>query len=524
VFIIKDRKPPPDTHHMRSITVITLSVIALSSVGWSQTNPYFPLQTGNRWTLKHSTGATFRFEVTSAGSGTAEMTATGPWGASILRFTESGSRYELTGYGSPGAVQVIPPGLPFFDFTANASIQWSNALGQFSASKLEPRAAGGYAYVNCYSVTHTSGGGAFTYVFSDRIGLIEYRIGTESFFLDPAESRLWRSGTLVEPWLLESTPSWGVLPNVLASQSDTASAAQARFNLLNSNGVRFLLTYGNWPELEPQTGKFNVESVKYLVNEASKRNWTIAYTLGLIDMDKRRLPADLAKLAWDHPEMERRLLLLIDKITAEFKGRVKWVQIGNEVDTYLDPRPSEVAAYAKLVTAAKARFQQRVPGLKVSVTFKFQAMNALASTYQPLDTLCDHLTLTYGPHTPEYRALPPSAIGGEVVAMLKAARSRKILMQEFAYPSAVDAGSSTAQQAEAMRHIVRQLRMISGQVEAVQVFLLGDLSTANTNNLAYSFGMYTPTFTAYLGSLGLYTTSGTAKPAFNALAQEAMRQ
>jgi hypothetical protein len=288
--------------------------------------------------------------------------------------------------------------------------------------------------------------------------------------------------------------------------------------------VRFLLTYGNWPELEPQTGKFNVESVKYVVNEAAKRNWNVAYTLGLIDMDKRRLPADLANLSWDHPEMERRLLLLIDQITAEFKGRVKWVQIGNEVDTYLDPRSSEVAAYAKLVAVAKTRFQQRVPGLKVSVTFKFQAMPTLATTYKPIDQHTDHLTLTYGPHTPEYRALPPSAIGSEVLAMLKAAGPRKILMQEFAYPSAPDAGSSTTQQADAMRHIVRQLRLISGKVEAAQVFLLGDLSTANTNNLAYSLGMYTPTFTAYLGSLGLYTTSGSAKPAFSALTQEATRQ
>ena len=42
------------------------------------------------------------------------------------------------------------------------------------------------------------------------------------------------------------------------------------------------------------------------------------------------MPADLQRKKWTDPEMEARVMRLIEALAPEFGGRVKWFMLGNE--------------------------------------------------------------------------------------------------------------------------------------------------------------------------------------------------
>ncbi len=446
------------------------------------------------------------------------LRATTPWGSTDWELTDRTSQLDMTAYGNASGVVPLGVSLPMYRFDQPTGTKWTNMLGTFSITARGLSVTGATkTYTDCVRIQQDSNGTSYITTFAPGTGMIQYSVAGMVFNLDEASSVL----PLFPSTSTNPLPPIGVLPNLAANETDNAVSANRRLDTLSSGGMKFLLTYGSWPQMEPTTGTFDMGGLQYHVSIVSTRNWTSAYTLTLIHMDKREVPSDLQSLAWDSPKMQSRVLKLVDAMAAEFKGKVDYFQFGNEVDTYFDAHPSEINAYLTLFNAVKARLKTTSPSTKVSITFKQTSVARLATTYAALDAAGDALVLTYGPYTAYYDALPPSAAVTDFAAIKKAARSRKIVFQEIAYPSSPANSSSPDQQAQFLVALLNELRGANTQVAGAQVFLLSELSSSASSSMVGTLGMGSvEKFSTLLQSLGLFDTYSMPKPAWTAITNE----
>lgn len=423
----------------------------------------------------------------------------------------------MTGYGNESGLMPLSDETTFMRFDAQVGTTWVNNLGLFTVeTRDETLQIKGKSYMKCIRIRQLIDGLVFLTTLCPGVGIIQYNVAGQDFQIDEAASALPLAGGAANP-----LPPVGILPNAFANQVDSPEAALARIELLKSGPVSFLLAYGNWSQLEPSPGVYSLDSIRFHVYEVATNNWTSAYTLSIIDMHRRDVPADLQSVAWNDSRMRRRVLKLMDALAAEFQGKVAYFQFGNEVDTYFTDHPNELNSFLSLFNAAKARLKQRAPNIKVSMTFKHLALAKLATTYKALDDACDLLALTYGPYTPEYDALPPAAVSGDIAAMKSAAKTRKVLLQEIAYPSSPTAGSSPWQQAEFYGTLLAELRASRSQIAGAQIFLMSDLSQAVAANLASALGLgFSAKFHAVVSSIGLFDASAQPKLAWQTLTQQ----
>lgn len=483
------------------------------------TAKYFPLQSSSRWVLKQSsTTGQVSFEVISTDGLASRLRATTPWGSSDWELTDRTNQYDMTAYGSTAGVAPLGVSLPMYRFDAATGAKWTNMLGTFTVTaKGVTVTAGSKTYSNCVTIRQDANGTAFITTFAPGTGMVQYSVAGLTFDLDVASSRI----PVFPSTSFGALPPLGVLPNVAADEIDNAAAANRRLDTLSSGGMKFLLGYGSWTQMEPTTGKFDMGSLKYHVSIVSSKGWSSAYTLTLINMDKKEVPSDLMGVAWSSTKMQNRVLKLIDNMAAQFKGKIDYFQFGNEVDTYFATHPSEVDAYLTLFNAVKTRLKTKSPGTKVSITFKQSSLAQLSTTYSKLYPACDLLVVTYGPYTPNYDAMAPSAAVPDFAAVKTAAQGRKILFQEIAYPSAAENTSSPEQQAQFFSTLLNEFRGASGQVVAAQIFLLSELSSSSSSSMTTSLGMASVSkFNTLLQSLGLFDVYSLPKPAWSLISSE----
>lgn len=500
-------------------TVLGIILLFAPAV-WGQPSRYFPADVGNSWVLQHATGAQFTFKITSSSNGVVGVHAQGPWGASAWQMQDDGTSYAMTTYGLPGAVQTLSDHPIYFNFGAAASSSWFNSLGAFTVQRKGAIAIGPDVFSDAVQIRQYVAGSDFRFVFAAGVGLVRYSINTENF--DLVQSKSVIAGTSLSA--ARPLPPVGILPNFFANQGDSPAFGAVRMDLLESAHVRFLLTYGNWAELEPTAGTFEVGSIRYPAYEAEQRDWSLGFTFPIIDMHRRGVPAELQNVAWDDPRMQQRVLALIDKIAPEFRGRLFWFQFGNEVDTYLTLHPEETAAFNRLFAVARKRLKELIPNVQVSTTLKYTAIPELTTTWKDLFAGSDLLALTYGPYEPDFRVKQPSVISGDLTTMLNAAGAKKVLFQEIAYPSGAGAGSSPTLQAEFYRTFLQQLRNVSSKVAAAQIVMMADLDHATVMNFSTGAGFGgSPTFIALTESIGLFDQYAQPKPSWAAIKAEIAR-
>lgn len=480
---------------------------------------YFPLQPQTRWLLAEpSTGRQVTVSVVSSDGLTSRVRTRTPWSLTDWVATDRTARYDLSAYGNFLALLPLPENPALYRFDAPAGTSWTNELGTFTVTDRGfVLQAGTQSYSDCLSIRQVSPGFSATITFAPGTGIVRYSIGGSDFDLDQARSVLpvfpsTSSGPL---------PPLGVLPNPTAGITDTEEAANARLATLSNAGMSFILSYGSWPRLEPAPGHFNLGSLRYHQSVVSSRGWQSGYTLTIINMDRREVPDELQQEPWNSPQMEARVLALIDALAAEFQGRMDYFQFGNEADTYFASHPGEIQAFLELFTAARNRLKELSPETAVSITFKHSSLDQLATIYQGLDEACDLLAVTYGPYTETFDAKPPSTVTPDFAAIRAAARGRKILFQEIAYPSATANASTPEQQARFYQALLDELRGANGQVAAAQIFLLSEMDESQARAFTSGLGLAAGNkLDALLGSLGLFDANLEPKPAWSVITAE----
>ncbi|WP_321471598.1 hypothetical protein [uncultured Paludibaculum sp.] len=514
---------------------------------------YLPLAVGTRWVLKTpSQGASAVFEVLEKDGEGYKVRSTHPWGSSEWTLVRNGGVYTMVAYGQGGPMMPLTKRPQYLDFTKQAGGTWSNQLGKFSLdSRTQTVRTPSETFNNCIQIRHKAGGADLVFVFAKGIGYVQFGEGDNAFVLDRASSTLpgaSGSGRISSsarppnnrpPTGNSATatarsgprqsgkgnrPYYGLTPNKFAGEPLTLDVMTKRFNQTVQAGVNFIVANGEWAQLEPEKGRYDLSSLNQMISVAAPANLTLSYTLRIVNTIYRSVPKDLERTSWNDPRMRSRLLQLIEVLAPQLKGRTKWFMLGYEVDGYFEKHPGEVQDFIELDRAVTARLKELIPGIQVSTTFTYTGLPSLRGRLAGLNRQLDFIALTYCAQKPGFVVDEPSVLPSDFAKMKEYAAGRKIVFQEIAYPTAPATRGSEDKQAEFFKLAFQEFARDPGAFDAVNFMNLADLSDQDANQYTKFYGLTGhDAFRGMLQTLGMFDKNGRPKKGWDVFRQGIQR-
>jgi hypothetical protein len=294
----------------------------------------------------------------------------------------------------------------------------------------------------------------------------------------------------------------------------------AAFSAVRDAGARGYLASYRWSELEPQPGQYALTDLQSLLQTITGLGFTrILLNIQAINTTQKETPADLVGVAWDAPQMQIRFRALLDQIAPLLGPEVKYVAIGNEVDSYLGAN-NQWAAYQAFFSQARAYLRTLRPGQLVGVTTIFDGARGTWKTpVQALNALADVAVYTYYGNDGAFQDLPPSAGVDALDEMVALAAGKPVIVQEFGQASTPVNGGSDDLQARFFAASLARWHDIGGAaIPFLSVFALYDFPPWLCDELLTYYGTGPNTaFREYLCSLGLKRQDGTSKPSWDSV-------
>ncbi|WP_092784123.1 hypothetical protein [Jannaschia pohangensis] len=237
-------------------------------------------------------------------------------------------------------------------------------------------------------------------------------------------------------------------------------------------------------------------------------------TLAVIDTVADRRPADLRDRPWDDPETVARFnAFLTEVLTRMADVDLIAISIGNEVDATLTDatRP----AYARFFAATRAHARTLRPDVPVTVTQTYAGLMATPGARE-LANLGDGWAVTYYPLEPDFTVRDPDTVPTDM-AGLRSLATPPIWLVEAGFPSDGCGAGSPAAQARFFDLVLEETRDFA----FVNLTWSHDIGDAEVETYTEYYGVGTPCFARYLGSLGLKASDDRPKPAFDAMVRRA---
>ena len=518
-----------------SLPAVLLIALASASgmAAGNDAGAYLPLAVGTKWVLRSPASQTPAiFEVLQRDGEGFRIRSSHPWGSSEWTLELQDGAMVMTAYGDKGQLMPLPNRPLYLDFKRRAGATWSNSLGKFTmVSTTAVVKAGGTTYRDCIHIRHQANSAKLDFLFARGVGYVQFGEGPSAFLLDPAASRLpggaappeRAAAPAPEPEPPRAAPErarppqrgpvlFGLTPNRFAGEPLTFDVMMKRFQQTVDAGVTFLVANGNWNELEPRKGQYDLGNVRQTISIAEQAHLAVYYSLHGIETVARALPEDLQGRSWADPEVRSRALRLVEELAPLLKDHARWFSFGYEVDGYFEKHPGEVADFVALQSAVAARMKELVPGIQVSTTVTYGAIQELSGRLVALNRQMDFLALTYCPLKPDFTVEDPSVVRSDFDRMRQFAAGRRIVLQEIAYPTAAAAHSSQEKQAEFYRNAFDELARNPSPFEAVSFMTLADLSDQATEQFARFYGMKdNRAFRGTIQTLGMFDGEGRPK-------------
>ncbi len=324
--------------------------------------------------------------------------------------------------------------------------------------------------------------------------------------------------------LLDTQQSIGILYSQIDPPHQDA-IDEAYIELLD-RGMHGLAGFVNWADMLNADGSINTAELVQSLENITVLGLTPYLVIATIDTNNLQVPweyrdpGDERELApgmrFDSPEMIARFGELLDvvvPILIEHDGF--YLSVGNEVDIWLAQRPDQIEAYTSFVQAAKERIQSIAPQLAVGATL---TSNVLVSpkTWTPVLDVSDAISYTYY-HIDETGVLEASLFPQVLDDLVGLAGEKQILFQEIGIPSGWATDTTIGGSVELQRQFVETLfpEMASHpQIRFWSFLTLGDWSDEQVAYFSEYYGIDTPEFIEYLGTLGLIWNDGTPKPGY----------
>jgi len=321
-----------------------------------------------------------------------------------------------------------------------------------------------------------------------------------------------------------SASSIVVSMNANISQSDPITNYISEYQAIYAAGARGAQTAAPWSSLEtaPNTYSLTMVSNPYFgLNALAGYGFTsILVNIPIVAIASRTMPADIATNNFNDQAVKDRYHALIDSVLPYLNDSVKYISLGNEVDTYFSTHTSELAAYKELIEDARSYIHSLKPGIKVGVTTTFDgATLTQTSDVASLNANMDIIILTYYPTGTNFIVRNPATVSGDMAAMVSIAAGKPLVLQEWGYPSSSVLSSSEQMQADFITNTFSSWNLYgSERIPFISFFKRRDWDPAFCTTLTgQSSGQ---NFYEFMCSLGLLNNSGTEKSAYTTLAAE----
>lgn len=486
---------------------------------------FAPLETGTRYLLGSESGLLQQFRVVLSEEFPTvrriRLESRGISGDAVLILRSSDSGIALEGIEANGRTK--REFTPVLLFVPDPAAGWKSS-GDLVKSRYRARTAilntpaGQFSDVDEYEV-EIAGLPASVWQVKQGFGVVGYKAAGAAAGLLAYEFTPRAAPPPREP---APCPVVGVDANPVAFGGDfSAEGLRAQAAQMRDAGAGLFNASASWPELEPERGVYDFSGVRRQMAWVEELGLDAVFTLKTVDTTVRRTPQDLAASAWDAPEMLSRLVALLEALSGEFGSRVKWVNLGNEVNVYFSGKPEELDAFTRFYRAGAERLEQLKPEVQTGLVFAYDVLRLDDEGFSKLVEPLRQVSFTYyGAQSSlvQNRTVLVQRDAGEAALdfadMRALAGGRQVLLTEAGHSSSPFIGSSEAKQAEFYAAAKEQVRLGAGWLAGVNFFLLSDIHPAVVRQFSqYYFGGQSSPFVAWLGSLGTRDIFGRAKPA-----------
>ncbi|MBI1388017.1 MAG: hypothetical protein GC154_06175 [bacterium] len=333
------------------------------------------------------------------------------------------------------------------------------------------------------------------------------------YVLSPWYKHAKYAAPIPEPIEPASPVRIGLNVNPFANEAITDENRLAKFEMAYEAGISILGDKNaTWPDMEPAPGEYRFHDLDVWSRIGDERDMPVAYNLRWVDTNNLLVPSGMAGVAINDATLETRMMSLIDAMLPHCGASVKYIMIGNEVDSYLKEHPGDTGRFTQIVAQARERIQTIRPDIQVSATITFGGLEFVERSMTDFVDQSEFIAMTYYPMRGDFTFRPPGCVEGDFKRMFQFAGSKKILLQEAGYSSSELNRSSERNQASFIAHVLNLTALNPDRFIGVNFFLMSDFP----DSLIKQFEEYyripnVKRFASFLETLGLFDDRGRPK-------------
>lgn len=488
---------------------------------------YLPLALGNRWVLSNSYQATpMSLEVVSdevlAAKRRVRVRFTNPWTNYDFVFNPGTDGISLEGLALGSEVYYLSAPAIIFPKTGTVGTVWNTSFGSVtlvssSATVVTPTKT----YTGCRRFSVNLYGGVMDWYLADGVGYVQIGTGAGAFTLGTLALNSY-SAPLAPVVTYGSCPKIGIDSNPAASTSFSTAEREAALASVAGAGGNFSHVSVRWSDIEKSPGVYDFSGISQWMSWSAKYNFDVALTVRTIDTTVLSVPSDLAGRKLSDATVISRFVAMMKAMKSVVTTRVRWINVGNEVDVYLRNVPTASTDLQSFLQAMQTQLKSQFPSATFGVVFT-HAARSTPSVVTPILALSGHVGFTYYPLNADMSARSPSVVASELAEIVALAGGKPLVLTEVGYPTSALLGGSESTQSTFVQNIFDALRKSSGKVQAASFFQLNDMPSTVVSSLVdyYNTSGFMTTETAqrvgaFIASLGLHSQTSTDKLSWKA--------
>lgn len=300
------------------------------------------------------------------------------------------------------------------------------------------------------------------------------------------------------------------------------------FNIARNTGVQVTHYSIFWGEIEIEEGKYNWTVPDYIMNFVRYKGLELSAKFQIIHTSVLgKIPKDINFTSFDDPLLISRFKAFVLAYIARYKDIIEYVEIGNEVDIYLNQHKSEVPAYAVLYREVYSAIKAAYPDILVGTVFAYHDMkrNKAEWIYHNLSIGdMDSFTL-YIYNEGFIFDRNPSEISDYILEVEALTQNRTFAFEEVGWNTYPTLKGREEDQVKAVDYFFDYLEQAPPRLQFMNWFALHDGSKQNCLKAGESFfepdnpwlnnTQFMDIFSDFICYLGLIRNDGTPKQAWS---------
>lgn len=318
------------------------------------------------------------------------------------------------------------------------------------------------------------------------------------------------------------------------SSSEYADYADA-YNLARNAGVQITHNFAFWGTVEKSRGEYDWMVQDYLNGVARNNGLETSIVFDIIHTTVvGQIPGDMTFTRFDDPELISRFSDFVVRYIDRYSDIIKYVEIGNEVDGYLEKHPDELEAYKTLYQQVYDSIKEKYPDVPVGTVYAYRHVkdSELFWIYDSLSEVGEMDAFTLYVHRDGFMFdRDPSEVTSELKEIETLTGDRMYAIEELGWSTSPVLKGNEADQVKVVDNFFDYLEEAPDRLQFMNYFFLHDRTAENCRTEVE--GYFVPgdptlnnndvmtRLAEFVCVHGLLKVDGTPKPAWNEWATRA---